>query len=322
MLRIVTLFLAMLSSTAMPAPADVTRETEGYGATQQEAVANALVEAVRQVRGSAAGVDRGVEETMAVVAGGAVMVTTKPAADVYTVSRGFVRSYQLLDVRPAGNGYQARIRAVVPVFESAVADAGKQRIAVLPFRVSAAGFRLAGHGDAAVFSQRLADRLVTELAQQQGVVVVNRDFFAELGLEKAVLTADAAPEELIRLGAAVGADFLLVGRVQEARSEREAGPYGSQPRETDEIRLSWRMIEAATGKLLRAGDIALDHRRDTGGAYGLDTRDDFEASALYGALARHVADAALERPAAAPAPVAAPAPLRQTPGSSEKPLKW
>ena len=110
--------------------------------------------------------------------------------------------------------------------------------------------------------------------------------------------------------------------MQEARTERETGAYGSRGKTVDEIRLSWRLVEAATGKLLRAGDLALDHVRPRPKAYA--RRDDFEAGALFAALARQLAADALARPAAAsaPAPTAAePAPAL-TPGSSEQPLRW
>lgn len=328
MLRILTLLLAFVTVSAFAETGDVVKETEGFGATQQEAVTNALVEAVRQVRGTAAGVDRGVEESMAVIAaagdGALLQTTTKPVADVYSVSRGFVRRYEVLSLDRTGEGFRARILAVVPVFASAISDEGKRRIAVMPFRVSLAGYALDSHGDAITFSQRLADRLVTQFAQEPSVVLVNRDFFAELGVEKAVLAADASPEELTKLGASVGADFLLVGRVQEARTEREAGAYGGAQKITDEIRLSWRLIEAATGKILRAGDVALDQKRKNGkNSYGAKSRDNFEAGDLFAALAATVGDAALEKaapPAEAPAaPAESPA---LTPGSSEQPVRW
>lgn len=327
MLRALMLVLGMWSVAAFAATSDVTRETEGYGATQQEAVANALVEAVRQVRGSAAGVDRSVQESMAVVAGGDTAViesAAKPMPDVYTASRGYVRSYTVLEQRQTDKGFYVRIRAVVPSFESDVRDDGKVRVAVLPFRITVDGYTLADHGDPVRFSQRLADTLVGVMAKQPDVIVINRDFFVELGLEKAVLGADAAPEELTKLGASVGADFLLVGRVQEARTEVQAGAYGGKPKKTDEIRLSWRMIEAATGKVLDAGDIAYDNVRKPKGAYSWNKRDDFEAGALFTALAKEVSDAALTRDKPA-APEAAPAdttPVELTPGSSDKPFKW
>jgi len=330
MLRSLLLVLVTtVSSLSFAGTTDVTRVTEGFGATQQEAVANALVEAVRQVRGSAAGVDRSIAENVTLVAGdgGRVLVdkSSKPMPDVYTESRGFVRSYEVLEQRATEKGVYVRIRAVVPGFESAITDAGKKRVAVLPFRVSVEGFSLADHGSPAAFSQRLADRLVTQMAQADDVVVINRDFFAELGLEKAVLSADAAPEELTKLGASVGADFLLVGRVQEARTESQGSVYGSRPRQTDEIRLNWRMIEAATGKLLRAGDVRLDKpRRSRKNAYASNPRDDFEAGELFAALAVQVGEAALDqRPApAAAAAKSETAPAEATPGSSDKPLSW
>lgn len=333
MLRAMILALATLASTlastaAVSATTDVVRETEGFGLTQQEALTNALVEAVRQVRGTAAGIDRGVEQSMGMIAGAAgsavFETTSKPVQDIYTESRGFVRSYEVIEMRNNGATFHVRIRAVVPNFESAVKDDGKSRIAIMPFRIADGGFALANHGDAVTFSRRLADTLLSQLAAEPSVVVINRDFFIELGLEKAVLGADAAPEELTKLGSAVGADFLLVGRIQEARTESEPGPYGTAARITDEIRLSWRLVEAATGKIARAGDIAFDNRRTPRiDSYGGNARNDFEAGEMIAALAKKIGAAALEKPAeTAPAAAVDSTPAALTPGSSDKPFSW
>lgn len=333
MLRTITLaiglFVGLLPGHgAIAATTDVTRDTEGVGATQQEAVANALVEAVRQVRGSAAGVDRSLKETMTLVTSGngaLVTRTAEPVADVYTVSRGFVRSYRVLEQQATDKGVRVRIRAVVPVFESAVSDAGRQRIAVLPFRVDDT-FRLTDHGNPSAFSQRLADRLVSELSRAPDVVVVNRDFLAELSLEKTVLAADAAPEELTKLGASVGADFLLVGRIVEARTETGPGAYGGRPKQTDEVRLSWRLVETATGKVLRAGDLAVDQARKPARPFRWSRRDDFEAGELFAALATRIADTVLARASPSPesgnTPPSDTTPPALTPGSGEAPLRW
>lgn len=327
MLRALMLVWSMLSAAAFAANSDVTRETEGYGATQQEAVTNALVEAVRQVRGSAAGVDRGVKETLNVVAGagGAVVEkTTQPVQDVYTTSRGYVRSYQVLEQRATDKGVYVRIRAVVPTFESAVSDQGKKRVAVLPFRVDADNWKLADHGKPDAFAQRLAGRITTQFTKEDKIVVVNRDYFAELGLEKAVLTADAAPEELTKLGASVGADFLLVGRIHEARTETKEGAYGAKGKTTDKIRLDWRLIEAATGKIAHAGDLSVDVVRKNRDAWWRKDKEDFEQGELFAALAQRIVDAAMERE---PAPAALkpdwenPA-SELTPGSSALPLNY
>lgn len=326
MIRALLVSIALFSSTAFAATTDVTRESEGYGATQKEALANALADAVTQVRGASAGLDRNVKETLnTVAAGGAVIVTQTAEAqqDVFAVSGGYVRSYQVLESRQTDKGYFVRIRAVVPQFESDIKDQGKQRIAVMPFRISADEFTIADHGNPVSFSQRLADKVQSQLSKEPGVVLVNRDFFAELGLEKAVLAADAAPGELTKIGASVGADFLLVGRIDEARTEIVAGPYGMKDSKTDEIRISWRMIEAASGKVLRAGDIAFDNVRKSKKPYS--RRDDFEKNALFTALAKHIAAAAMGRDmeeAAVPPAAAEPAPAVDTPGSSATPLKW
>lgn len=203
------------------------------------------------------------------------------------------------------------------------ADIVGKKLAVMPFRISLDGYALADHGNARSFSQRLNDKLVSQLALEKGVVVVNRDFFAETGLEKAVVGADASPEELSRLGKTAGADVLLVGRVQEARTETEAGGYDGQPKKIDKIRLSWRLIEAATGKLLDAGELACDNPRKP--KKWFSRRDNFEKGALFTVLAGKIVDAALGRTPLQLAPTEPPAnptPAELTPGSADKPIKW
>lgn len=327
LLIVIASFSTLLPATVVAGTTEVTRDAEGYGATQAEALTNALADAVAQVRGAAAGMDRTVKETLQTIAGDSAVIVTKtsePVQDVFAVSRGYVRSYQVLESNKTDKGFYVRIRAVVPEFKSAISDDGKKRVAVLPFRVTLDGYSLVDHGDAVAFSQRLADKLVSKLANDKDVVVINRDFFAEIGLEKAVLGADAAPEELSKLGASVGADFLLVGRVQEARTEVLAGAYGGKATKTDEVRLSWRMVEAATGKLLGAGDVSFDNVRKPKNAYSWRKNDEFEKGALFAALADKVALAALARPEPVATPVAKPElpPVELTPGSSDKPMKW
>jgi hypothetical protein len=332
------LIIAALLSWALPALAaveDVTKETEGYGATQQEATTNALVEAVRQVRGLEAGVARSLRNDLKIVVGpggGALEASSAPQQDAYALSHGLLRSYEVLELKPVEQGYYVRLRAQVPKYVSDVDDAGRKRIAVLPFRIGT--YSLHFHGSPQEFASRLVTALDTRFAGSDKVVVVTREHLPEMAFEAAVLDAAAPPEELLRIGQLAGADLLLVGTVHEAVTEKEKGAYGLPPKVTDHVRLSWRLVEAATGKLVAAGEVTEDYLRpESRGSYGQKGKR-FEAGELYGLLATDIGRASGLAPEGNPAPAAPGAPasagagaaetpgLPATPGSSDKPVQW
>lgn len=63
---------------------------------------------------------------------------------------------------------------------------------------------------------------------------------------------DGAPQELARIGQKVGADYLLVGQIKDLSSASEQQMYGLNAGAA-QVRLSWRVIEAATSKVVAAG---------------------------------------------------------------------
>ena len=112
--------------------------------------------------------------------------------------------------------------------------------------------RLAGGGSAREFSQELSDTLGTYLTQSGQLSVVDRHYIEEMQSETDFLYWDGAPQELARIGQKVGADYLLVGQIKDLSSASDQQMYGLNAGAA-QVRLSWRVIEAATSKVVAAG---------------------------------------------------------------------
>lgn len=72
---------------------------------------------------------------------------------------------------------------------------------------------------------------------------MSRDYIEEMASENAFLRWDGAPAEMARLGQKVGADYILVGRINEAKTTQGRSFYGAVPAGQQAIRLNWRVIE-------------------------------------------------------------------------------
>ena len=161
------------------------------------------------------------------------------------------RVFDLIYYSPKNN-YRAKVRAHVVKFESTVQDQHMRRIAVLPFQMAEKNNRLASGASASEFSQELSDTLGTDLAQSGQLSVVDRHYIDEMQFENDFLYWDGAPHELARIGQKVGADYLLVGRINDLSVASGQQMYGLNAG-AEQVRLTWRVIEANTSKVVAAG---------------------------------------------------------------------
>ena len=119
--------------------------------------------------------------------------------------------------RPAA---PAEVTGEVPVTETA--QAGPPMVAVLPFIATSL------EGDSEFFAAGMHDDLLTQLAQLQSLRVISRT---------SVMEYQDTVRNIREIGAALGADAILEGRVQSA---------GGQ------IRINAQLVDAATGSHLWA----------------------------------------------------------------------
>lgn len=248
-LLLITLF--GMSSFTFAALKEVVQEANGSGPTQQQAISEALLTAVQAVNGTSVQSRVDYEETVSMTVNqGSWQYTGKvsPVFSVQNTGSGSVSKFQVLSISGSKNHYRARVRAHVVKFESTIHDQHQKRIAILPFRLTQHNT----HSND--FSVELSDLLSTYLSRSNQLSVVDRQYIEEMAEENAFLNWDGAPQELARIGQKVGADYLLVGKINQLTKADTHSMYGIN-RGADQIRLSWRVIEANTSKVVTAGTL-------------------------------------------------------------------
>lgn len=252
---LVAILAGVWSSSSFAALKEVVKEASGSGSTQHQAISEALLIAVQSVNGATVSPRADIEETVNMsVSNNQWKYSGKvsPVFSVDNVGSGSVTKFQVLSVSGSKDNYRAKVRAHVLQFQSSVQDQHLRRIAVLPFQFAERNNRSNATNSAGEFSDELADVLGNYLAQSGQLSLLDRHYIEEMQYENAFLQWDGAPSEMARIGQKVGADFLLVGRINSLSAANSNQMYGLNAG-SEQVRLTWRVIEANTSKVVASG---------------------------------------------------------------------
>jgi curli biogenesis system outer membrane secretion channel CsgG len=139
----------------------------------------------------------------------------------------------------------------------------------VPFTLEAAAYRF---GNRMVTGERLGDQfsqiLTTMLARNEKFTMLDRDSQAALLKEKQILISNDAPiEERMRLGAVLGADYLLVGKIPQAEitvEEKWNPAIGANLREfRAKMEVEYRLVVGPTRQVVASDQlrITLEHEQ-------------------------------------------------------------
>jgi len=211
----------------------VIREVVGRGRNRDEAVKNGLYRAVEQVRGvkvdssnyefgfrsSGVGVGddgpgrRRIEFDSVDVAMDGTVYTTEIG--------GLVRSYKVLDEKQIDpDTYEVTMQVAVYDY-GARGQTGRVKIAMMPAKTLQDNYAFLDQiisGD--ILSSLFSQRLVAGLTQTNKFAVLDRESIVDLTREKEMLFSFDAPlGEQAKLAETLGADYLLVGTINQAQIE-------------------------------------------------------------------------------------------------------
>lgn len=212
----------------------VIREVIGQGRNRDEAIKNALYRAVEQVRGVK--VDSGTYEFGFRGAGAGIgaegpgqrriefdSVDVATRGTVYTTEiGGLIKSYDVLDEEQIDQDtYQVKLQVTVYDY----GERGRTRrvkVALMPAKTLQNNYRflnLTISGDA--LSVLFCQRLTVGLTQTNKFAVLDRESISDFVREKKMLFSFDAPlGEQAKLVETLGADYLLVGTISQAKIER------------------------------------------------------------------------------------------------------
>ncbi|MDR0351842.1 MAG: hypothetical protein LBI02_00260 [Opitutaceae bacterium] len=203
-----------------------TVQAEGEGATRQLAIIDAIKQALMQAGGvSLVAVERlkneehshfssrdGVEQS-------SQTGDDKFQRDILSATSGRIAGYDVISAdRSGGNSWTVVINATLDKYDTpGNSPDSRRKLAILPFRTHDGGYQLDGAGLAgAAIADRLGQRLVTTFTQSRKFAVVDRDYTNEYLKEAGFVQSGNAPSsELVKIGQALGVDYLIVGAIEE-----------------------------------------------------------------------------------------------------------
>jgi|GEM_PF-1199724 len=296
---IIAITLFFYSSLAYPATIDVKVETTGYGETYREALLNALLDAVGQVRGLQTSTKEFLNlEFQQMVHDDVMPITIQTISEEERVStrvKGWLKSYRVLSSgkdSKAGH-WVVEISAVVPKPENERLKDSRKTLAVMPFRIPSVTFNIGNsYGEsikvpAVSVSMRMADQLRANFSQIGKFSVINRQFGPEVLSEKALLGSELVPpSEAANLGSVIGADLMLLGKIYRFETEtRDKKFYNSTDTIIkDRIELYYQIVDAHTQKILWANTIDFYFDKEKQQTLAEQLADDEEYSSLTDTL--------------------------------------
>ncbi len=210
------LCLACLSfSTSLMARAQleyINVETKGVGNSPQEAVNAAVVEAVGRVNGKSVAATNAINKITKTASDGknkSFQSSTAMQRQYNEATNGVVDSYRVLSETQNERGqYVVMVDARIAKLKLS-ASASRLKIAVIPFT---------GSED---FARNFSNALVGKLVGSRRFTVLDRQNMAEIAGERAVAATNALTpvSELARLGSTLTADYIVVGQVEDVKSQ-------------------------------------------------------------------------------------------------------
>jgi TolB-like protein len=245
-------------------------DAAGEGMSRSEAIADALLQALARTGGmQMAGSELSqVRKAFAAVDENGREITVDTFLEetgrvVRTDVAGRISGYRIVSCDRTEDG---RWRAVLEVSVPRYRDPGhdpdnRRKLAVLPFRSVRPAYPVNGRETPALeLADAIQCRLVAELVQSRRFAVVDRDSGPEFDAEKRlILSGDARPGELGKIGQALGVDYLLLGVLEEfvadGFAERVAITGTQRGRADGRVRVGYRVMVMATRQIKWSGTV-------------------------------------------------------------------
>ncbi|WP_174991112.1 MULTISPECIES: CsgG/HfaB family protein [Pandoraea] len=231
---------------------------EGIGASPDEALSQALRQAIMQVNGTTLDLASSQFRAALTVSTGRSMVDLQSSGFAELVqqeSRGAISDFRVTELRresSSDSSIHAVIEANVAKFKGPDSE-GRPRIIVAPIRISG-NVTPALNREATLVRQRITDALT----QSGRFIVLEHGATPEIDAElERIANGQASPDQFSKLGQGVGADLVWVGRLN-ALSPTNALDEGSAVRGRGEWSISQQLVNVTTSEVLLSDTTPVD----------------------------------------------------------------
>lgn len=248
------LLLVLFCSQAVAGVEYVTVEVKGVGTTEKEAIYDALKGALGQVNGlqmsaqsetSLKAIIKSVNDN------DSEYFEEKLQKKINTATKGTIKQYTIVSKQTdpnMNNNWVVVIDATIAKYVVSQ-QTNRLRMAVIPFKASNPGNELK------IFSSQLTQAIISFLTQTRKFAVLDREFSSEQQKELDFFKKeDTPPEEMSRVGNRVGADFIVIGKIEKLIQRtntitlKRTGKKISTTQCGAEV--SFRVIDVATGQIV------------------------------------------------------------------------
>ncbi len=208
------------------------KEGVGTGLSREEAVSNALSEAIGQINGVYIS-NKTITKNLSIESSNGDSLNFKYSNSINRITKGKVDSYKILDViKNIDNMYEATVSVtktkITKNYKVPGLDKKKRRsIAILPPITKNNSYYISGKE----FSSRdtsnsLSHEIVNSITKTRKFNVLDRDNLnAYLKEKRVILNSDTSTEEILKLGKVISADYLLVTKIIQLATEKSNAKY-------------------------------------------------------------------------------------------------
>ncbi len=282
---------ALLCAAVIAEEQIVSTQAEGWGASRDAAIQAACEEGVKQINGflfETSGTTAGsVAQATHLTDGNGIRTTDVRSESMRETAqkiKGAVKGYETLSCEPDDSGeWHAVLIVKVAKYKTPGIDPNtRRRMVIAPFAVGMDAFQVGAQNVSAAETAKLfRDKLETLFVQSRRFTVLGRqDTEAVLAEKNLILTDSANLDEYAKIGATLGTDYLLCGKITSVNVQKGRTQGMFTDSATPKILrafalLNYRILVMPTGQVKWSGEVAVDLdkrqlqacRGDEGAAY-------------------------------------------------------
>ncbi len=261
---ILIIFISFFNQTAFAEIKYIDTTAKGTGETFEIALKKAFNRAVSKVNGvsvESESVLKTIDKSVTTNEGSTASLTRDLQQTINEKTKGSIKSFEILSESKDSNGLvNIEIKATIAKFALSK-SAKRKRIAVVPFRLNI------GRVDIENFSpddfrELLNQKFSTYLVQTRKFTVLDREFDQEIKGELANLANSENIEDQVKIGQALFADYIVVGRVDNLEIKEVEKKFLTSEKIIKKtmgiLNFSYRIIDVPTTQIKYSSSVNLE----------------------------------------------------------------
>jgi hypothetical protein len=210
----------------------ITIKSLGYGVDRNSAVREALIESLKQYKGVNIdsirtftnniyefALSSNTEETTS------VEIEKSMRSNITEITSGIIQTYTIIENKQLSrNEWEAELEVTFKKYKTpGISPNSRRKLLVYPFNTSQATYAVNNKNiKNTEFARQLAAHIDISLTQSRRFTILDEAYLAQYQqAKKSILSADTALEEKIKLGSRLGADYMVVGTISNAKINKQ-----------------------------------------------------------------------------------------------------